>query len=271
MFAIIGANNKIESVFSGNPNYIVASSTSTIITVPDNFQASVGDDIRMWDANWNRLPELECISAGYLSLPDDEEIVDGVLQEKSISEKISEGLISIPDGYFLDVDRFVEMTVEQKVIAGLLSLEQFKQDAATHYSRIATNAIYAAYPIFAQQNLLSDSTYSVNVIAIEMSKSADKIYGEMYTLIGTRSTCAELLEYREQIGSVDMTDFVSAVSTKLQPGLVTAYRTVLYSIISYKLIKIVRMWCNQMIALATSCNSLPEVQSAAFTACPDIT
>jgi hypothetical protein len=100
MKAVIN-NNKIKSVFDGNPECIPISPTDTVIEVPYGFTCKEGDDIRMWDANYNLRNAEDLISDGYIVLKLTEKIVDHKVVEKTLQEQYDEGIYIPEEGWIV--------------------------------------------------------------------------------------------------------------------------------------------------------------------------
>ena len=145
-------------------------------------------------------------------------------------------------------------------------LSEYQKNARSQASTVASDSIYATYPDYAQQNMQADSSWAMNVIANELNKTINQINAEMFLLIQNITTVSALIAYRNTIDSIDMSEYIGTNTDK--SGLTNAYRTVLYSIVSYQLIKAVRNWCNSKYLTINACTTVAAVQAIAFTDCP---
>jgi len=145
-------------------------------------------------------------------------------------------------------------------------LAEYQKNACSQASTVASNLIYATYPDYVQQNMQADSNWAMNVIANELNKTINQINAEMFLLIQNISTVPALIAYRNTISSIDMSTYIGTNADK--SGLTNAYRTVLYSIVSYQLIKAVRNWCNAKYSAINTCTTVAAVQAVTFTDCP---
>ena len=118
--------------------------------VPDTFEGSVNDDIRMFDKNGKRLPVSKLVKLGYKKLnerekiigeqivqktfielvqdgvekmPFGKKIVDGQLVDMTPAEMAREGLHELPKSFMLDGDKIVQKPYEQLVSEGLVVLQ----------------------------------------------------------------------------------------------------------------------------------------------------
>jgi len=233
---------KIECMWEGPHTPVAESSTGEIKEVPATFNTFNNRfmDIRMWDKDFNLLSLQKSLAKGYFTLNDNEKI-----------DAASNSIV-------------------MKSAFELQSVAELQTMLLPQCSATSTAAIYKAYPAYAQQNLTNDSNYSANVISAEMGKTSDAINAEMFPLVSTAVTVDDLKKVRDSISTLDLTPYVSAAPKKLQPGLLTAYRTVLRSIVVYKLIKCIRDWCNAKQAEITACTTAKQLEAVIFTDCPDI-
>ena len=235
-------NYKIECVWSGPHTPVVPTSTGEIKEVPDTFNTFNNRfmDIRMWDKNFKLLSLQKSLDKGFFVLNDDEKI-----------DTVNNAIIRKSPFELLDVVELRAMLLPQ-------------------CSAAATSAIYKVYPAYAQQNLTNDADYAANVIAVQMSKTSDTINAEMYPYVINAVEIADLKKVRDSISALDLSKFVESASKELRPGLISAYRMVLKSIVAYKIIKYARTWCNAKQAEINACTAAEQLSKIIFTDCPDI-
>ena len=136
-------------------------------------------------------------------------------------------------------------------------------------NKVASDVIYEAYPVHAQQNINNDCVYAINVIAIELGISTEVIYGNVYKFLGADLSHSTLLNMRNNINTVDLSSLLSGVTIDLD-GITNAYRTILYSILSYKLMKFVRDWCNAKKRDINNSNTADELNAITFDDYPSL-
>ena len=84
MKAIIDKDNKIKSCFDGDGTFVGILETDKVIVVPDDLNASHGQDIRCWDKNFMLRDAEKNIKDGFIILGDDEKIINHRIVKKDI-------------------------------------------------------------------------------------------------------------------------------------------------------------------------------------------
>lgn len=185
----------------------------------------------------------------------------------------SEGnLISTPNYIEVEDDLWNSLASKYSVddfciIDGKISIT--KDKLIEECNKIASDVIYEAYPVYAQQNLNNDCTYSINIIAVELGLSTEVIYGKVYQFLGSDTSHDTLLTMKNNISTVDLASLVKDVTVDIK-GITYAYRTILYSTLSYKLMKFVRDWCNDKKRGINACNTADELNAITFNDYPTL-
>jgi len=191
---------------------------------------------------------------------------------KSLSYDSEGNLLFTPS--YIEVDNNLWNTLSSKysiddfcIIDGKISVT--KNTLIEECNKVASDVIYAAYPVHAQQNINNDCVYAINVIAIELGISTEVIYGNVYKFLGADLSHSTLLNMRNNINTVDLSSLLSGVTIDLD-GITNAYRTILYSILSYKLMKFVRDWCNAKKRDINNSNTADELNAITFDDYPSL-
>lgn len=108
----------IEAVYCGdigdNENYI---------SLPDNHEVRVGENIAFYNDDWKRKSEVELISQGLIEMPSGYKIENNKLVEMSSKEKILAGLEAVPSNMKIlnndivtksEDEIFAEMSAKEK-------------------------------------------------------------------------------------------------------------------------------------------------------------
>ena len=108
MKAVIN-NNKIKVVFDGSPECVPIHPTDTIIEVPYGFTCKEGDDIRMWDSNFNLRNAEDLVAEGYIILLPTQKIVDHKVVDKTLQEQYDEGIYIPESGWTVYKNQLLDM------------------------------------------------------------------------------------------------------------------------------------------------------------------
>ena len=108
MKAVIN-NNKIKNVFDGSPECIPIQPTDTITEVPYGFTCKEGDDIRMWDSNFNLRNAEDLVAEGYIILLPTQKIVDHKVVDKTLQEQYDEGIYIPESGWTVYKNQLLDM------------------------------------------------------------------------------------------------------------------------------------------------------------------
>ena len=108
MKAVIN-NNKIKNVFDGSPECIPINPTDSVIEVPYGFTCKEGDDIRMWDSNFNLRNAEDLVAEGYIILLPTQKIVDHKVVDKTLQEQYDEGIYIPESGWTVYKNQLLDM------------------------------------------------------------------------------------------------------------------------------------------------------------------
>lgn len=177
----------------------------------------------------------------------------------------------IPDGWTDKAPKWVpfETWCESADNWGV-STDLYKQDKIEKCRLASSNSIYAAYPIYKQQNLASDANYASQALALELGKPIEQIGLDMNALVIPIKTVEDLLTFREGIPTMDLSTFVANSAAELKVKHTAYYRAIIESIVGYRLVKCVREWCNTKEALIESCATVQEIEVIVLDDCPVI-
>ena len=110
MKAIINKFHKIKNVFEGLADCFVVEDTDAIIDVPFGFTCKEGDDIRMWDSNFNLRNAEDLVAEGYIILLPTQKIVDHKVVDKTLQEQFDDGTFVPESGWTVYKNRLLDMT-----------------------------------------------------------------------------------------------------------------------------------------------------------------
>lgn len=131
---------------------------------------------------------------------------------------------------------------------GVYYLEFTRDDAiwalTTLIKTMASTVIENAFPVWKQSNLAYDSDYAKHAIAGLTGVTVDDVVNSMANLVGMSDDMAYLADLYNNVDNIDLSAQLAQIPEPYKPFIAEYYKTIIRTIVSYRLIRNVRNWSN---------------------------
>ena len=125
-----------------------------------------------------------------------------------------------------------------------VDLTALKGQMVQKVKETARNVILSRWSLEKQKSMSDDSDYGKHAISGLMGISSDQVIGNAVSRIGLTDDVTELQVIEASIGTMDLAPIETGVPSEWAPLVDGYYRSIILSIVVYRLIRVVRNWSN---------------------------